>query len=95
MGLDSPREEAPIKSKAISKPAKESLDEVDGPRSGGAKSLFNDLLGGDAVSKHLETPGSGGQRREFTLDRKYTPTDSGWYLSVPNLASSHFHNPNF
>jgi hypothetical protein len=66
MGLDSPRE-TPVKPKV----QKSKPDDSSG-RSGGAKSILNDLLG--APSK-LERSVS--DKREFVLDNKYSLDGNG------------------
>lgn len=65
MGLDSPRGGATKKRVAV---------DADAPREGGAKSILDDLLGKDSVSRHLERPGTG-ERRQLPFEKNLS---QGW-----------------
>ena len=54
MGLSSPRHKSPTR-------ASKAKTNDDDHRPGGAKSIMDELLGGNTVNKHLEQPGTGGK----------------------------------
>ena len=44
---------------------------------GGGKSIMDSLLGKSSIAQHLERPGTGENRKEFTLNKRYTTPEKG------------------
>ena len=86
MGLDSPRETKSAEGRGSGSAGRgRGQGEDEAPRSGGAKSILDDLLGGSSVKTQLEKPGTGSERREFVLDKKYIKSEPGQPQSKTDL----------